>query len=194
MPGILKGILENGLPAGLTSASGAVGGILANRILTASAAGMYVVAFSVHKSAGSLMGVIYMCVADAVWTLSGIYYGEEDVGALRELQRAAIRKGLLFNTAAAGMFFLFFQVHCPAFCRESGWGDAPTGCGSRSGAGTQSAAVYAGVHLQKLSDGHRTQTGSESVQCSFGVSRSCLLCFPDGLYAGRKGSVDCDTG
>ncbi len=106
MPGILKGILENGLPAGLTSASGAVGGILANRILTASAAGMYVVAFSVHKSAGSLMGVIYMCVADAVWTLSGIYYGEEDVGALRELQRAAIRKGLLFNTAAAGIIFL----------------------------------------------------------------------------------------
>ena len=126
--------------------------------------------------------------------LALIYYGEEDAGALRELQRAAIRKGLLFNAAAAGIIFLLSRSVALLF---AGKADGETFRLAVEAIRVQalSLPLYMLVYnLQKLSDGHRTQTGSESVRCSFGVSRSCLLCFPDGLYAERKGSVECDTG
>ena len=104
---IIKNIFANGAPAGITSASAALGGILINRILTFSAASTNIAAYSVHKSVGSMMGVAYMCIADSVWTLSGIYYGEEDKRALDELQKTAIRRGLLYNVIAAIVLLIF---------------------------------------------------------------------------------------
>lgn len=111
----LGSIVANGAPAGITSASGALGGIMINRILAFSATSTFIAAYSVHKSVGSMMGVAYMCVADSVWTLSGIYYGEQDKRALDELQRTAVRKGLLYNCTAALVLFIFARYFALLF-------------------------------------------------------------------------------
>ena len=61
------------------------------------------------------MGVAYMCIADSVWTLSGIYYGEEDKRALDELQKTAIRRGLLYNVIAAIVLLIFSKYFAMLF-------------------------------------------------------------------------------
>lgn len=112
---IFQDIISNGAPAGITSASGAVGGILVNRILSLSATSSIIAAFSVHKSVGSMFGVAYMCIADSVWTLSGIYYGEEDKKALGELQKLAVRKGLFYNCIIGLIIFVFARFFAMLF-------------------------------------------------------------------------------
>ncbi len=62
----LGSIITNGTPAGITCAAGAVGGLMINRILAFSATGTFIAAYSVHRSVGSMMGVVYMCIADSV--------------------------------------------------------------------------------------------------------------------------------
>lgn len=114
-PGILKNIVINGAPAGMTSASAALGAIVINRILAFTTTGKYIAAYSVHKTVGSMAGLAYMCVADTVWTLSGIYYGEGDKRALDELQRTAIRKGLLYNSVTAVVLFIFSKYFAMLF-------------------------------------------------------------------------------
>lgn len=112
---IFQDIISNGAPAGITSASGTVGGILVNRILSLSATSSIIAAFSVHKSVGSMFGVAYMCIADSVWTLSGIYYGEEDKKALGELQKLAVRKGLFYNCIIGLIIFVFARFFAMLF-------------------------------------------------------------------------------
>ncbi|MBR0099476.1 MAG: hypothetical protein IJP90_07140, partial [Treponema sp.] len=112
---IFQDIISNGAPAGITSASGTVGGILVNRILSLSATSSIIAAFSVHKSVGSMFGVAYMCIADSVWTLSGIYYGEEDKKALGKLQKLAVRKGLFYNCIIGLIIFVFARFFAMLF-------------------------------------------------------------------------------
>lgn len=102
----IPAILANGTPAGTTRISSALGGILVNRILSAAATGTYIAAFSINKSLASLVSALYLGVADTVWTLSSIYYGEEDRKALHDLQANAYRIGIPLSLAVAGVFFL----------------------------------------------------------------------------------------
>ena len=100
-------ILANGAPAGTTRIASAIGGIAVNRILAAAATSRFIAAYSVHKSMGLLVSATYLGVADTVWTLSSIYYGEEDRKALDHLQRTALRIGIHITFAAAVVLFLF---------------------------------------------------------------------------------------
>ena len=56
---------------------------------------------------GSLVGATYLGIADTVWTLSSIYFGEEDRKALDELQRTAFRFGIPITGVVALVLFLF---------------------------------------------------------------------------------------
>ncbi len=100
-------IVANGAPAGVTRVANAFCGITVNRILSAAATSGFIAAYSVHKSMASLVGATYLGIADTVWTLSSIYYGEEDKKALDELQRTAFRAGLILTGAAAVVLALF---------------------------------------------------------------------------------------
>ena len=100
-------IISHGIPAGLTAASGAVGGVVANKVLSHFTTSTFIAAYSVHKSVGSMIAVAYMCISDSVWTLSGVYYGEEDKNALGEIQRIVVRKALVFNVIVSAVVFVF---------------------------------------------------------------------------------------
>lgn len=102
-----KDIISHGIPAGLIAASGAVGGVVANKVLSHYTTSTFIAAYSVHKSVGSLIAVAYMCISDSVWTLSGVYYGEEDKKALGEIQRIVVRKALVFNVIVSAIVFVF---------------------------------------------------------------------------------------
>mgnify|MGYP002856234232 CR=1 FL=1 len=103
----IKTIISNGAPSGITRISNAFCGIAVNSILSASAASSYIAAYSIHKSMGSLVGATYLGVADTVWTLSSIYYGEEDKKALDELQLTAFRIGISITGFVAVILALF---------------------------------------------------------------------------------------
>lgn len=100
-------ILASGAPVGVTRIASAIGGIAINHIIAAAASSSFIAAYSVHKSMGSLVGATYLGIADTVWTLSSIYFGEEDRKALDELQRTAFRFGIPITGVVALVLFLF---------------------------------------------------------------------------------------
>ena len=99
-------ILYSGLPTGTARIAGAVGGILINHIIAGSSTSVFIAAYSVHKSVTSLFNATYIGVADTVWTLSSIYFGEEDRQSLVKLQRTAFRIGL-YVTGFTAVLILF---------------------------------------------------------------------------------------
>lgn len=101
-------ILSRGAPAGTTRIASAIGGIMVNRIIAGAAASNVIAAYSVHKSIGALVSATYFGIADTVWTLSSIYFGEEDRKALDELQKTALRIGAKI-TGITAVFLLIFS-------------------------------------------------------------------------------------
>ena len=91
--GSVKAIIVNGAPSGTTRIASAIAGIIINYILVSNATSEYIAAYSVQKSVIALVNCVYLGVADTVWTLSSVYYGEEDRNALYALQRNAFRIG-----------------------------------------------------------------------------------------------------
>ena len=100
-------IIKNGAPAGITRIASAISGITINHILAAYATSNHLAAYSVVKSLSSLFGATYFGVADTVWVLSSIYYGEEDQKALYDLQRTAQTYGLRITCLIALILLLF---------------------------------------------------------------------------------------
>ena len=66
-----------------------------------------IAAFSVQKSVISLLGCMYLGIADTVWVMSGIYYGEEDRDSLDELQIFATQIGLKVTIIIGAIVFIF---------------------------------------------------------------------------------------
>ena len=100
-------ILASGAPAGTVRIASAIGGIAINHIIAGSASSSYIAAYSVHKSMGSLVSATYLGIADTVWILSSIYFGEEDRKALDQLQRTSFRIGMYITGIAALVLLLF---------------------------------------------------------------------------------------
>ena len=118
--GKLRDVFVCGAPAGTTRIAGAVGGILINRIIAAAATSSFIAAYSVHKSMASLVSATYFGIADTVWTLSSIYYGEEDRHALDALQRTALRIGAVITGVAVLLLLLFSRAFAALYLgRES---------------------------------------------------------------------------
>ncbi len=117
----LGSVFVNGLPSALTRVFGCAAVVLTNRIISAAAASVYIAAFSISRTLSSLAGALYLGVADTVWMLSSVYYGEEDRNALNELQRAAYRIGSVLGVAATLVLLLFSRVVAALFV---GFGNA----------------------------------------------------------------------
>lgn len=115
----IRQMIINGVPAGITRFSNAFCGIAVNRILCTVTTSGFIAAYGVHKSIGSLIGATYLGVADTVWTLSSIYYGEEDAKALNELQNIAFVSGISISGIAAVILFLFPQFFADIYIGRS---------------------------------------------------------------------------
>ena len=100
-------ILAGGRAAGTTRIASAACGIFINNIIAGAASSSYIAAYSVYKSVGSLASAAYLGIADTVWTLSSIYYGEEDRRALDQLQKTSLRTGVLVTGITALALLLF---------------------------------------------------------------------------------------
>ena len=103
----IRGILVNGIPSGTTRIASAAAGILINHMLATAAGSEMIAAYSVQKSVGSLLNATYLGVADTVWVLSSVYFGEEDKRALDSLQKTAWDTGMLIILCLAVLLILF---------------------------------------------------------------------------------------
>ena len=103
----VKDILITGSGAAVTRLSKMFAGLSINYMLVAYANTIAIAAYSVQKSVTSLIGCAYIGVADTVWVMSGIYYGEEDRGSLDGLQIYASKVGLIITTAVGAIIFIF---------------------------------------------------------------------------------------
>ena len=115
----LKFMVASGLPACVIRVSSTVCGILVNRMLSAAAASSYIAAYSVHCSVTSLVGSTYLGVSDTVWTMSSIYYGEEDRKALRQLQNTSMTIGLVTTGLVSVVLALFPRVFAGIYVGRS---------------------------------------------------------------------------
>ncbi|MBR1442055.1 MAG: ATP-binding protein [Firmicutes bacterium] len=106
----LKIMFSNGLPACITRISNCFSGIMVNCILSTAATSSFIAAYSVHRSMTSLVGSAYLGVADTIWTLSSIYYGEEDKNALKKLQNTALKIGLGITLIISLILALFSHI------------------------------------------------------------------------------------
>ena len=103
----ISGIFAGSTPALCDRIFSSLGSIASNCILSAASGGIYLAAYSVHKSLTSFIGSLYYGIGDTVWTLASVYHGEEDKKALDELQRVTLKIGLGIAVGAAVLLWLF---------------------------------------------------------------------------------------
>ena len=103
----LKNILRVGSNAVVTRLSKMFSGLAINYMLALYANTIAIAAFSAQKSVTSLLGCVYLGIADVVWVMSGIYYGEEDRTSLDDLQVFATKTGIKFAVAIGAIVIIF---------------------------------------------------------------------------------------
>ena len=116
-------MIRNGAPAGLTRIAASAGGVLTYKIISDVAGSACIAAYSISATITSILGALYLGVADTVWMLSSIFYGEEDQRALDELQKTALRIGIALAAAVAVVFLVFARFIGALFI---GYGDPET--------------------------------------------------------------------
>ena len=102
----IKNILSLGSNAIVTRLSKMLSGLAVNYMLVMYANSIAIAAYSVQKSVTILLGSVYLSVADTVWVMSGIYYGEEDRTSLDDLQIFAARAGLKMTIIVGAIVFV----------------------------------------------------------------------------------------
>ena len=100
-------IFKNGIPTGLTRLAATAGSMIVNYIITINVGAVAFAAYGVHMSMKTLVGAVYLGAADTVWSLSGLYYGQEDANSLKQLQRATLRFGLLIAVVSGVLIWVF---------------------------------------------------------------------------------------
>ena len=105
-PIYIKDVVVTGSSAAVTRLAKMFAGLFINHMLAAYANVIAIAAFSAQKSVMSFLGSLYLGVADTVWVLSGIYYGEEDRSALDDLQVYATKVGLLITVPVGIIVFI----------------------------------------------------------------------------------------
>ena len=98
---MIKDVLVNGSANVTSNCSNTFGGLIVNHFFSLYLGSIYLSAYSVHRSVTSILGVFYFGIADAVWTLSRLYYGEEDRQALDKVQRKTMKMGIALAVSIA---------------------------------------------------------------------------------------------
>jgi anti-sigma regulatory factor (Ser/Thr protein kinase) len=117
--GYLKDIFINGTPHGTEKLASATAGILLNHILAGMVSSDYIALYSVQKQFISFWGVSYQGVASTVYSLSGIFFGEEDRKALNILQKDTVIIGGKLVVALSAVIFIFPQLFFRIFLKAN---------------------------------------------------------------------------
>lgn len=105
--GQLAGVLKTGLPDSLTRATVMVRTFTFNWLLLTVASAGAVAALSMLSSVNSFASSVTIGVGQTATLLCGIFFGEEDRGALKATLRTGMRTGLVLSCALCAVVFAF---------------------------------------------------------------------------------------
>ena len=105
--GQLAGVLKTGLPDSLTRATVMVRTFTFNWLLLTVASAGAVAALSMLSSVNSFASSVTIGVGQTATLLCGIFFGEEDRGALKATLRTGVRMGLALSCALCAAVFAF---------------------------------------------------------------------------------------
>ena len=105
--GQLAGVLKTGLPDSLTRATVMVRTFTFNWLLLTVASAGAVAALSMLSSVNSFASSVTIGVGQTATLLCGIFFGEEDRGALKATLRTGMRMGLVLSCALCAAVFVF---------------------------------------------------------------------------------------
>ena len=105
--GQLAGVLKTGLPDSLTRATVMVRTFTFNWLLLTVASAGAVAALSMLSSVNSFASSVTIGVGQTATLLCGIFFGEEDRGALKATLRTGMRMGLVLSCALCAAVFAF---------------------------------------------------------------------------------------
>ena len=105
--GQLAGVLKTGLPDSLTRATVMVRTFTFNWLLLTVASAGAVAALSMLSSVNSFASSVTIGVGQTAALLCGIFFGEEDRGALKATLRTGMRMGLMLSCALCAAVFAF---------------------------------------------------------------------------------------
>lgn len=105
--GQLAGVLKTGLPDSLTRATVMVRTFTFNWLLLTVASAGAVAALSMLSSVNSFASSVTIGVGQTATLLCGIFFGEEDRGALKATLRAGMRMGLVLSCALCAVVLAF---------------------------------------------------------------------------------------
>ena len=105
--GQLAGVLKTGLPDSLTRATVMVRTFTFNWLLLTVASAGAVAALSMLSSVNSFASSVTIGVGQTATLLCGIFFGEEDRGALKATLRTGMRMGLVLSCALCAVVFVF---------------------------------------------------------------------------------------
>ena len=105
--GQLAGVLKTGLPDSLTRATVMVRTFTFNWLLLTVASAGAVAALSMLSSVNSFASSVTIGVGQTATLLCGIFFGEEDRGALKATLRTGMRMGLVLSCALCAVVFAF---------------------------------------------------------------------------------------
>lgn len=105
--GQLAGVLKTGLPDSLTRATVMVRTFAFNWLLLTVASAGAVAALSMLSSVNSFASSVTIGVGQTATLLCGIFFGEEDRGALKATLRTGMRMGLVLSCALCAVVFAF---------------------------------------------------------------------------------------
>lgn len=105
--GQLAGVLKTGLPDSLTRATVMVRTFTFNWLLLTVASAGAVAALSMLSSVNSFTSSVTIGVGQTATLLCGIFFGEEDRGALKATLRTGMRMGLVLSCALCAVVFAF---------------------------------------------------------------------------------------
>ena len=105
--GQLAGVLKTGLPDSLTRATVMVRTFTFNWLLLTVASAGAVAALSMLSSVNSFASSVTIGVGQTATLLCGIFFGEEDRGALKGTLRTGMRMGLVLSCALCAAVFAF---------------------------------------------------------------------------------------
>ncbi|MDO5132285.1 MAG: MATE family efflux transporter [Eubacteriales bacterium] len=100
-------ILLTGLPTGVVKLSNTFCGILINNMLAATCTGEIIAALSVGNQLSKFCFSLWLGAASTLLSFTSMFFGEEDRQALKDVQKIAIRKGLLLTCSAAVGILIF---------------------------------------------------------------------------------------
>lgn len=118
-PACIGEMLTGGMPAALQQICRSVLLIILNRLLLSVADNRAVAALTAIMAASNLAMVLGSGIATAVSMLTGVFIGDRDDVAIRELIRLALRKAILYNAAVSLVLIAGAGVLMPMFLKDA---------------------------------------------------------------------------